>query len=181
MPNGWQVVNSPAQVQMAPKDGKALIVFTLSGEKSLAAAEQASVKADQLQVISSRNVSVNGNNAVETVADLNQEVRLIMYHIQYNNLIYKFAGLAGKADFNRYKNHFTSTFNKFQSLNDPSKINRKPDRVRIKEVTRTASFKEVMNSFNMPANRHEELAILNGMELNTSVKKGTLIKVIEKG
>ncbi len=181
VPNGWQVVNSPSQVQMAPKDGKALIVFTLSGEKTLAAAEKASVQADNLQVLSSRNVSVNGNNAVETIADLNQEVRLIMYHIQYSGNIYKFAGLAGKVDFNGYKNYFTSTFNKFQSLTDQSKINRNPERIRIKEVTRTASFKDVMNSFNMPANRHEELAILNGMELNKQVKQGTLIKVIEKG
>ena len=180
VPNDWQVVNTPAQVQMAPKDGKALIVLTLSGEKTLAAAEQAAVQTDQLKVISSRNISVNGNSAVETIADLNEQVRLMMYHIQYNGNIYKFSGLAGTADFNGYKNYFTSTFNKFKALTDQSKINRKPERIRIKEVNKTATFSEVMKGYNMPNDRIEELAILNGMETNKQVKSGTLVKVIVK-
>ncbi|MEZ4934154.1 MAG: M48 family metalloprotease [Saprospiraceae bacterium] len=178
VPNNWQVVNTPAQVQMAPSDGKALIVFTLAGEKTLAAAEQASIQADQLQVISSRNISVNGNKAIETIADLNAEVSLMMYHIQMGGNIYKFSGLAGKADFARYKTYFSTTFNKFDTLTDQSKINRKPERIRIKEVSRTANFSDVMKGFNMPNSRIEELAILNGMESNKQVKQGTLVKVI---
>ena len=180
VPNGWQVVNTPAQVQMAPKNGKALIVFTLSGEKTLAAAERASIQADQLQVLSSRNVSVNGNNAVETVANLNEKVSLLMYHIQYGGNIYKFSGLAAKADFRGYQNNFNAVFKKFDSLTDPSKINRKPERIRIKEVSKTSNFTEVMRGFNMPSNRIDELAILNGMKSNQQVKKGTLVKVILK-
>ena len=180
VPNNWQVVNTPAQVQMAPPDGKALIILTLSGEKTLAAAEQAAVQADQLQVISSRNISINGNNAVETIANLNENVRLMMVHVQYGGNIYKFSGLAANADYERYKALFGNTFSRFDRLADQSKINRQPERIRIKEVKRTASFAQVMNSFNMPANRHEELAILNGMELNKQVRSGSLIKVIEK-
>ncbi len=180
VPNNWQVVNTPAQVQMAPQDGKALIVFTLAAGNSLAAAEQAAVQADKLQVLSSRNISVNGKNAVETVADLNAEVRLMMYHIQDGGNIYKFAGLSRTPDFNVYKNYFTSTFNKFDTLTDPSKLNRQPERIRIKEVSRTANFQDVMRSFDMPSNRLDELAILNGMEPDKQVKQGTLIKVIAR-
>ncbi len=178
VPNSWQLVNSPAQVQMAPKDGKALIVFTLSEQKTLAAAQQAAVQADQLTVLSSRNISVNGNDAIVTEADLNAQVRLMMYLIKYNGNIYKFSGLAGTADFNSYKNYFTSTFGKFKKLTDPSKLNRKPERVRIKEVNRTASFTEVMKYYKMPSDRFTELAILNGMELNDQLEKGSLVKVI---
>ncbi len=35
VPAGWQLQNSPIQVQMAPADGKALIVFSLSTQKTL--------------------------------------------------------------------------------------------------------------------------------------------------
>lgn len=35
-------------------------------------------------------------------------------------------------------------------------------------------------NFDMPANRFEELAILNGMKLNDRLSTGTLIKVVEK-
>lgn len=180
VPRNWQVVNTPAQVQMAPKDGKALIVLALVGEKTLAEAQQAAVQADQLTVLSSRNTSVNGYNAIETVADLNPQVRLQMYLIQYNGNIYKFSGLAETANFNSYQNYFESTFKRFDKLTDQSKINRTPERIRIKEVNREAAFTDVMKSFKMPSSRYEELAILNGMELNDKVGKGSLIKVIEK-
>ncbi len=180
VPNNWQVVNSPSQVQMAPKDGKALIVFTLAGEKTLSDAQQAAVQADKLTVLSSRNITVNGNDAIEIEADLNEKVRLMMYLIKYNGNIYKFSGLAGTVDFNNYKNYFTSTFGKFKKLTDPSKINRKPERIRIKEVNRTDSFTDVMKNYKMPSDRYTELAILNGIELKDRVEKGALVKVIEK-
>ena len=34
-PAGWVLENSPMQVRMAPKDGKALMIFTLSPQKTL--------------------------------------------------------------------------------------------------------------------------------------------------
>ena len=37
VPPGWRVLNSPTQVQMAPQDGKALMVFTLSSKPDLSA------------------------------------------------------------------------------------------------------------------------------------------------
>ena len=38
-PAGWQYQNQPTQVNMAPQDGKALLVFTLAKQKSLQAAD----------------------------------------------------------------------------------------------------------------------------------------------
>jgi hypothetical protein len=42
------------------------------------------------------------------------------------------------------------------------------------------SLQAAFQSFNMPAERFEELAILNGMLLNDKLSKGSLIKVIGK-
>ncbi|MEM9329180.1 MAG: M48 family metalloprotease [Bacteroidota bacterium] len=181
VPGGWQVVNTPAQVEMAPREGHVAVVFTLSGQQSLAAAEQEAIQANNLQVLSSNRVSVGGNQALETIADLNAEVRLQMLHIQYDGRIYRFTGLAQQQLFGRYQSTFDNTFRGFRSLQDPSKINREPERVRVKEVKQSGTFRSVMSSFNMPSNRHQELAILNGMELNEQVQKGTLIKVVERG
>lgn len=179
VPQGWQVVNTPAQVQMAPQDGKALIVLTLAAEKSLSEAKNAAIQADNLQVLDSRNGNVNGNNAIELTADLNEQVRLLMYLIQYNGNIYKFTGLAEKPNFNNYKRYFTATFDNFNKLTDQSKINRQPERIKIVEVSKTNTLAAILNSHNMPSNRHEELAILNGMELQDRVKQGTLIKIVQ--
>ncbi|TAK48846.1 MAG: peptidase M48 [Saprospiraceae bacterium] len=179
VPSGWQTVNSPAQVQIAPKDGKAVILLTLSGEKSLPAARQAAIAQDSLKVLDSRNIRVNGNDAIELTADLNPQVRLLMYLIQYNGNIYKFTGLAGTPDFNTYKPYFDKTFSNFKSLTDPKKINVKPEIIRIKTVSSDGTLESTLRGFKASPSRLEELAILNGMQLKDSVKKGTLIKVLE--
>jgi len=110
IPSGWQTVNSPAQVQMAPKDGKAVMLLPLSNEKSLAAAKRAAIAQDSLQVLNSRNLRVNGNPAVQLNANLNPQVRLLMYLIQYGGNIYKFTGLTETPNFNTYKPFFERSF-----------------------------------------------------------------------
>lgn len=178
-PAGWQVVNMPSQVQIVQKDGKAAIIMSLATESSLAEATRAAIAKDSLKVISRRNTRINGNDAVELTADLNENVRLMMTLINYNGVIYKFAGLAGTPDFNTYKPYFTKTFNGFKSLSDPARINVKPERIRIKSVQKDQTLEEALRSFGMPADRLQELAILNGMQLNEGVQKGMLIKVVE--
>ncbi len=181
IPSGWQTVNTPSQLQIAEKNGKAVIVMTLSPEKTLNAAKNQAVQQDSLKVISSNNVTVNGNSAIELTADLNAQVRLMMYLIQYNGNIYKLTGLAETPNFNAFQPNFLKSFKSFKALTDASKINVKPERIKIKTVAKDGTLQETLKSFNMPQNRMEELSILNGMKLTDKVKKGTLIKTIEKG
>ncbi len=180
VPASWQTVNTNSHVQIAPKDGKAAIILTIAGGNSLEEAARGAIAADSLRVISKNNINVNGNSAIEITADLNPQVRLLMYLIQYNGLIYKFTGLSETPSFNSYRNTFTSSFKNFKALTDPSKINVQPEKIAIKTVARDASLADALRSFNMPSNRMEELAILNGMKLTDQVKKGMLIKTVEK-
>jgi predicted Zn-dependent protease len=68
----------------------------------------------------------------------------------------------------------------FKELTDASKLNRKPDRVRIKTVKTSGTLQQAFLSFNVPQKRLEELAIVNGMKLTDRVTQGMLIKVIEQ-
>jgi predicted Zn-dependent protease len=180
IPRGWKTANSAAQVQIAPEDGKALIVLSLAEGNSLSAAQQQAITQDSLKVISSRNLNVNGNQAIEMVADLNAKVRLMMYFIQYNGLIYKFAGLSETPNFNNYSNIFESTFRSFRELTDPAKLSVVPKRVRIKTVPSNSTLAETFSYFKVAPDQMEEMAILNGMLLSDQVERGSLIKVIEK-
>ncbi len=180
-PKSWQTVNSNSQVQIVPKDGKAAIILTVSGEKSLAQAKQAAISADSLKVINSQNIKVNGNDAIALTADLNPQVRLLMYLIQYNDLIYKFVGLAETPNFNGYEGTFNNTFKGFKVLNDQSKINVYAEKINIVTVTKDQTLSDALKANNQPNDRLEELAILNGMELRDKVTKGMLIKTVEKG
>lgn len=180
-PSAWQTVNSTSQVQIAPKDGKAAIVFTLAAEKTLAQAKQAAISADSLKVLDSQNIRVNGNEAVALTADLNAQVRLLMYLIQYNGNIYKFTGLAETANFKSYEATFEKTFKGFKALTDQAKINVFADKIKIVTVTKDGTLNEVLKANKQDSKRMEEIAILNGMQLTDKVKKGTLVKTLVKG
>lgn len=180
IPQNWQVSNSPAQVQMAPQNGQALMVLALSGEKTLTAAANAAIQQDQLQVINQRNVTVNGNQGIEITANLNEQVRVLMTLIQYNGNIYKFSGLAETANFNAYRNTFMNTFGDFRTLTDPDKLNREAERLDIVTVKQDDSLSNLLKANGIPSARLDEFSILNGMELNSKVEKGTMVKVLER-
>jgi len=180
VPANWKLVNTPSQVQMAPSDGKAMIIMSLASEKNLEQAAQAAIQNNQLTLERKDNIRINGMPAIAMVSNQAQQLQVATYLIQYNNLIYKFHGMAKPADFGRYFGTFKQTFGKFDTLTDPSKLNVKPERVKIKTITGTKTLQKALNENGIPSSRHKEMAILNGMELGTQLKSGTLIKVVGK-
>ncbi|NUN99332.1 MAG: M48 family metalloprotease [Saprospiraceae bacterium] len=198
VPQGWQVANSPQQVQMAPKDGKALMIMAVAQEKTLDAAAQAMLTNYKLRQISSKKVTVGGFPAMEVLSEqatqaqqtqdpatnqnqqAQQKIRVLTYLIQYNNLIYQFLGVTAEADYNTYSGRFLGTMQNFRTLSDPDKINRQPERIRIKTIEKNGTLSDALKAFNTPANRMDELSILNGMALTDPVQKGMLIKLVGK-
>lgn len=181
VPSGWAYQNSPQQVQMAPKDGKALMIFMLAPGKTLQEAANAIVQQYKLQPVETREVNVNGLPAVAMVADLPQQqgvIRTLSYLIQDGNMIYHMIGLSAPADFNAYSSYFTNTMQSFRQLTDASKLNRKPERIHIKSVAQAGTLEQALRYYNIPTNRLEELAVLNGMNLKDNLKAGSLIKVV---
>ena len=150
---------------------------------------------NQLTAVESKEVNVNGFPALAVVADQQQQqqqqmqqqgqqnpaIRILAYFIQDKQTIYNFLGYAAQPDFQTYYPTFNSVMSNFRGLTDPDKINRQPDRIRIKTITRNATLQQALQQFDVPSDKLQDLAILNGMELTTQVKKGSLVKVIEPG
>jgi predicted Zn-dependent protease len=188
VPADWTLQNSPQQVVMAPKDGKAAIIFNVAEEKSLREAANNTISKDSLRLIDSQNLTLNGFPAIALSAEQvtktqqgTQTLRLLIYLIQYDNMIYRFYGLSAAADFNTYNLSFQNTFKNFRELTDPARINVYPDRISIKTINRTSTLAEALRSYGVPEKRLEENAIVNGMQQKETVTPGMLIKVIEKG
>ncbi|WP_207431643.1 M48 family metalloprotease [Sabulibacter ruber] len=191
IPTGWQFQNSPQQVQMAPKDGKALMFLRLAQGNSLEAAAQKMLTDNQLQAVESKQVTVNGLPALAVIsqqaAQQQQQtqqqaepIQALSYFIQYGGNIYNITGVTTASAFNTYFPAFSATAQNFRQLTDQEKINRKPEVVRIKTVRNPGTLSQVLQSFNVPSKRFEEMAILNGMQLNERIAANTLIKVVEK-
>ena len=184
VPNDWQYQNSPSQFQMAPKDGKSLLQLSLVQGTSLEEAKTSIITKFKLTEKSSKNRTVNGLSALEFSAEqpAQQEggatTSLLITLYSYNGNIYSIMGVASTPDFASNERYFHSTMDNFRKLTDVAKINKKPERIRIKTVKQTQTLQQALSGYNTPANRLEELAILNGMLLSDQVKQGMLIKTI---
>lgn len=188
VPQGWNYQNTPQQVVMAPKDGKAMMFLAQAQGSNLQQAVTATMQAYKLQIVGSRETTVNGLPAImvegqqvpQQGAQQTGSVRTLSYFIQHNGSIYHMIGAAGAADFNNYVSYFNATMQSFRQLTDAAKINKKADRVRLKTVTQETTLEAALRGFNVPAARMEEMSILNGMLRTDRVRPGTLIKVIEQ-
>ncbi|MGZ5133806.1 MAG: M48 family metalloprotease [Flavitalea sp.] len=188
VPANWNYQNTPQQVQLAPKDGKALMMMTLAKGTSLQEAANGFVQQNSLQVLDSKDVNVNGLSALAVMADVRpqegqqqqQPIRTVSYFIQYGQLIYLLLGVSGTVEFSNYLPYFTSAQQSFRQLTDPAKINKKPERVQLKTIRNATTLEQAFRDNRVDAKRLEEMAILNGMKLTERLEAGTIIKVIER-
>jgi predicted Zn-dependent protease len=186
VPQNWKYQNTPLRVQMAPADGQALMYLSGGAAKSLQEAGQAFLEQNGLQLVDQRQITVGGYQTLAIVADTKPDpqqqqapLRAQAYFYQFGNEILMMMGVSAAQTFSQYQSAFTNTMQSFRTLTDASKINKKPQRVRIKTVATTGTLQQAFTYFKVPSTRMEEFAILNGKLLTEQVTKGTLIKVIE--
>ena len=169
---------------MASKDGKAMMILTLAPGESLESAAQSILKNYQLSLVESEKTSVNNLETIVMVADQvneqqQQGVRTLIYVIRHREQIYAMIGASVPEAFNSYITTFKGSMTRFNTLTDAEKINKKPERVRVKAVQRSGLLGEALKAHGVNDKRIGELATLNGMELSDRVENGMLIKVIE--
>ena len=166
---------------MVPKSGDALMIFSLSKGTSLEDAAKGNLQQYGLTLVESKKENINDMPAILMVADQKQEggtLRVLLTLIHFNGNIYTFTGISELSKFSTFQSTFLSTMRNFQELKDGEKLNRKPDVVRIKTLPQAMTLENAFRHFNMPSEKFEELAILNGMKLKDPLSGGTLIKVI---
>lgn len=182
-PTGWNFQNTPQQVQMGPQAGDALLSFSFAGTGTLEEIAQKILEQFQLELVESKKETINGLPALLMVADQKQEegtIRVLSSLIEFGGNTYHILGVTALGNFALYQPVFLSTARNFKELKDAEKLGRKPDVVRIQTVPQRMTLQAALQSFKMPQERFEELAILNGLLLTDQLEKGTLIKVIGK-
>lgn len=174
-------------MNFGPEDGKALMVFTLAPQKTLQSAADTTLAQLGLTLLETKNTTVNGMQAKATIArQVNQDQStgqqssniVLTYFIQYTPYIYVFHGVSAESDFNAYFNVMESSMKTFAPLTDPSKLNVKPTRILVKKVPRTNTLANTLSYYRVPQAKMEEVALLNNLDLNSTVQAGRLIKVI---
>ena len=185
-PAGWQFENLPIQVNMAPSDGKALIVFTSVSGSTLDEAANNALQQLELKPKESSRISINNFPAILTQSNQvyqdqstgqQQSNIIISCFIEYDKTYFVFHGVTAETDYNIYSDTFSSTFNTFSRLTDPAKLNRKPVKILVKKVQRTGTLADALKYYGVQQEKMNELALLNNLELTDAVQAGKLIKV----
>jgi len=127
---------------------------------------------------------VSGFPAQRIVSDVRGEsgtIRVVSYFIQRDKSIFYFHGLSKPPTFDKYLSTFERTMKGFKELSDPKKINVKPDRIRLRTAKTGGTVESSLRSMGIPKDDLDDIALLNGMQLNENLPANTLVKVIEKG
>jgi len=194
VPRGWQYQNAPSQFQMGPKDGKsAMILMGAKGDTPDAAAQDF-ITAQQLTVLQSEKTTINGNPAVFVVSkqqpqqqqgqqqqqqqNPNEQLQIGSWFIQFGNAVYGLHGLAQAGSFGNAFGTFKQVAGGFRTLTDSDKLNRQPDRIRIKAAPQDGTFGQIMANLGMPASRLDQLGTLNGLKSGDRITRGTLLKTL---
>ncbi|MEM9990587.1 MAG: M48 family metalloprotease [Bacteroidota bacterium] len=185
VPNGWQLQNSPQQVQIGSGDGKAAIIFTIAQGNSLEQVANQLAQDAQLQVSNKDRRQINGfqaltMDAIQTNPQTGQTLQITSTFIQDGSRIFVFHGLAAQQDFGRYRSAFANTSRGYRRLSDPSKLNMQPERIKVITVQQEGTLANVLGREGIPSSRFEEFAILNGMNVGDRVARGSMIKSVTR-
>ncbi|MFC1538813.1 M48 family metalloprotease [Candidatus Latescibacterota bacterium] len=181
VPPGWTLSNNPSEVRMSPEKNNAVSIFTVSpGDTPQAAGAQFTTD-NGVTVTSSRSLSVNsmdGYNMSGLISSEDAKIAITSYFIKKGDVIFAFHGLSAETDFGAYKSAFDMIAVGFDNLTDQSLINVSPEKIELRELKNNLTFRSALNDFGVPEDQIENLAIINGMEIDDVVKTGTKIKII---
>ncbi len=90
-------------------------------------------------------------------------------------------GLAPSQTFSKYARTFEDSLTSFSRLTDRSLLNVQPDRLRIRTAGRGQTLSRIARDVNNPRMNAEALARLNRIDVDETLRAGTLVKVIEAG
>ena len=184
VPVKWKVSNRPSQVQMVSEGQDAIILFFMTKGTSSKEAARAFVSKSGAIVIRSDAILVNGLPSHRLISDLRTQrgiLRVLSFFIEKERQIVVFHGLASSDRFQNYGALFDHTMRQFKELNDPKRIDVRPDRIRIRATRTSDTLGNALRSLGVLDEKLKEIALLNGGNLDQTIPANTLLKVVEKG
>lgn len=181
VPSGWTLANQPSEVRMSPEKTNATLLFKLGQGANLVDGSTKFASANNITLSDSKQITVNGLQGLATVGELTsdgQTLSIASYYILMNNTTYSFHGLAPADSFGAVRQLFNQSATGFKPLTDRTLMNVKPNTIQVRAVARAGTLKSAFQGFGVPADKLNNLAILNGMNLDDALKAGTRIKVV---
>jgi len=183
VPTDWKLNNAASQVQIiAPKEDAAMIL-TMVEEKTLEEATKAFVDSNKATVLGSETRTLNGLETRRLKFIIKTEegnLAGLANFIKKDGQVMMFMGYTGDSKFVTYSDLISDSLNSFKPLTDQTKINVKPERIKIIKAGKTDSLANILKPYGYSAEKQKQIAIMNALELSDKVAAGTLLKIITK-
>jgi predicted Zn-dependent protease len=183
-PQGWQLQNTPAQVVLATKDGKAGVI--LRAEKTTEDlkdyANRVAAKIENTRFIDDRSFRINGLASYHQTYDISQqqggEIRTRLSFVKKNGFIYNFLSLSAKNEFSQHDRQFQTIVGSFQELRDRRYLNRQPQRIRLVKANGRDTLQAIFQRAGMDKESWPKFAIMNATALDAKPRSGQTIKIV---
>ena len=186
IPGNFQVQNTASAVIMQSEQQDAVMQFTYAQAESPRAAAREFAGQEGIQVREDGQASSNGMSAYYVLADAQtqgqggqqQQVRLLTYFVEKGGTVYQFLGYSTPQEFRQYRDTFERTMRGFDEVNDEDILDVQPARLNV-ERDRSGTFNEIVGNVDaeLAGISERDLAIMNQVELNTSIEPGRPLKL----
>jgi predicted Zn-dependent protease len=183
VPRGWHVANEPTQVQVVEptKQASALILRTLDGGKTLAAASREFQGGQGVTVISNEARRIGPFAAYTIVADIAQQqgtARLRRTYIDVDGTTFDFVGISSPDGFAEQDTEFRKAHFGFGRLTDPDMSDLDPARIAVFETVRQSPFQALVSGELPHGVTLNALAIMNQTTLEEMIPSGRKVKLL---
>jgi len=185
VPSGWAVANTPQQVQIAEKDGRAALLLqaeTSSQDLDL----YLNTKAQgfgQAKLLKSTRDPVSRFQSRHAYFQVPQEqgeplaVRLSC--IRKDNLVYSFIAMSSYSTANTFQPVLERSILSFQNLTDPKFLKRAPQRVSLSRPDGHQTFQSMLAKSGVDRSHWKQLSVFNSIGLDAVPKAGQLVKMLK--
>jgi len=186
IPAGWVVENTPKQVAVGEKDGKA--VLYLQAETSGQDLDQylpAKAKAlfAQAELLKSTGEAVNRFAArhafLRVPQDQGEPLAARLSCIRKDGLVYTFIALSAYAAADAYQPVMERAIMSFQGLTDPKLLNRAPEHISLVRPDGRQTLEAMMVRSGVDRKYWKQLAVFNSIRLDAVPESGQLVKLLK--
>ena len=177
-PGGWQRQNMARAVTARTETGDAMLQLTLADTSGREAAARAFFGSGSVEALSSRRTDINGFPAI--VAEFRARsgealVRGLVGFLEDGERTYQLLGATPAPRYDRYESTFRRYVDSYERLRDRSALEVEPLRVDLVTPSAATTIGELATGRRSPLSP-QELAILNGVEVDETIEAGRTIK-----
>jgi predicted Zn-dependent protease len=185
VPTDWTVENTPKQVVVSEKGGKAALILQAEAsnqdlDQYLLAKTKEFGQAELLQANSEAVNRFPSRHAYYRVPqEQNEPLAVSLTCIRKDNMIYSFIGLSAFSTANIYQPVLDRASHSFQRLNDPRYLNRGPKRLSLLRPDGRRTLQTLMTNAGVDRKLWKQLAVFNSLKLEAIPETGQLIKLVK--